>query len=98
MSDWTFSTNGARDFVDVYAYGFEIFGKAVADDYAESLRKCFTRLAMNPRMGRLAESAGAAVRRLEHRRHVVFYEIEPVGAGVRIIAIVHERSIRKFEG
>lgn len=92
MSNWTFSKGGASDFVELYAYGSDTFGEAVADDYAESLQSCFERLALNPRMGRLAVTMGPGVRRFEHRRHVVFYEVGP--SGVRIIGIVHERSIR----
>lgn len=92
MSNWTLSKGAVRDLAELYAYGFETFGESVADDYADSLRDCFDWLALNPRMGRPAETAGRGFRRLEHRRHVVFYEIGPTG--IRIVAIIHERSIR----
>ncbi len=86
------SKGAVGDLTELYAYGFEKFGESVADGYADSLRNCFDRPALNPRMGRPAETAGSGFGRLEHRRHVVFYEIEPTG--IRILAIVHERSIR----
>lgn len=92
MSNWTLSKGAVEDLIELYAYGFEKFGESVADGYADSLRNCFDRLALNPRMGRQAETAGLGLRRLEHRRHVVFYEIEPTG--IRIVGVIHERSIR----
>ncbi len=95
MNSWRLSKQAVCDLTELYAYGFEKFGLSVADAYADGLHVCFERLALNPRMGRLTESAGAGLRRLEHRRHVIFYEIEP--DGVRIVAIVHERSIRGID-
>lgn len=95
MSEWRLTPDANRDLTDVYFYGVEKFGRAVALAYIDSLRACFARLALNPRMGRPAATADPNVRRLEHRRHVVFYDIEP--AGVLILAIIHERSIRRLD-
>jgi toxin ParE1/3/4 len=95
VSGWTLSRRAARDLAEIYAYGLGAFGTRAAAEYAETIRHCFELLALNPRMGRSADAAGAGVRRFEHRRHVVFYEIEP--AGVRVLAIVHERSVRGID-
>lgn len=93
MTDWKLSRRADRDLVELYLYGAETFGRATALAYLDDLYSCFGRLAQNPRLGRPADATGAGLRRLEHRRHVVFYEIER--EDVLIVAIVHERSIRR---
>lgn len=94
MTEWRLSERASQDFRDLYVYGAETFGRNAALAYADSLYECFERIALNPRMERPA-SVGDGVRRFEHRKHVVYYDVEPVG--VRVLGIVHQRSVRGIE-
>jgi toxin ParE1/3/4 len=85
----------ARDLFDIYLYGIEEFGRVQADRYQRSLDHCFELLAAHPGMGRAAPKIGPAIRRHEHRSHVILYrEYED---GVLIAAVVHGRSVRRLK-
>ena len=80
--------------LDAFVYGFETFGRVQAEDYRHSMAHCFELLADTPHLGRSADDFAPGARRHEHGRHVIFYDEQPYG--VLIIAIVHERSIRRW--
>ena len=96
MNEYRLTRDAAGDLLDVFLYGFETFGLVRAEEYRESLTRCFTLLADNPRMGRKADELAPGARRHEHAHHVIFYDEQPYG--VLITAIVHERSVRWLRG
>ena len=94
MAEYRLTGTAEEDLLDAFIYGFETFGQVQAEDYRQSMTRCFELLADNPRLGRRADDLAASVRRHEHGRHVIFYDEQPYG--VLIIAIIHERSIRRW--
>jgi toxin ParE1/3/4 len=92
MSEYRLTNDADADLLDVFIYGFETFGLIQAEEYRDSLTRCFELIADNPKMGRKADELAPGTRRHEHARHVIFYDEQPYG--VLITAIIHERSIR----
>jgi len=66
MADVRLSDRADADLLDIYVYGALTFGRERAVAYQLSFQDCFTLLADNPRMGRLAEAIGLGIRRHEH--------------------------------
>jgi len=79
----------------VYCFGIDRFGVAPARSFIADLHKIFALLAENPRLGRLAPSIRAGVRRHEHRSHVIIYE-EKLD-GVLILAVFHASSVKRLK-
>ena len=96
MSEHRLTEDADADLLDLILYGLETFGLARAEDYRNSLARCFEPPAVNPKLGRKADDFAPGARRHEHARHVIFYDEQP--DGVLIIAIIHERSIRRLLG
>lgn len=94
MSRYRLSKRAQRDLFDIFIFGIQQFGERQAEAYAASLEHCFSLLGDNPRMGRLAETIAPAVRRHEHRAHIVLYEQSE--EGVLILAVVHGASVRRL--
>ncbi|MBP0617211.1 type II toxin-antitoxin system RelE/ParE family toxin [Jiella mangrovi] len=94
MRRFRLARRAEEDVTEIYAFGYEMFGAAQADHYADTMFETFERLAQNPRMGRLAESIAPGIRRHEHRSHVILYE--QASDGVLILAVVHGRSVRRL--
>jgi len=94
MAEYRLTRAAEDDLLEAFVYGFETFGPAQAKDYRQSMARCFEVLADTPRLGRQADDFAPGARRHEHGRHVIFYDEQPYG--VLIIAIVHERSIRRW--
>lgn len=92
MNEYRLTRDADADLLELFLYGFETFGLAQAEDYRDSMARCFQLLADNPRLGRKADEIARGARRHEHARHVIFYDEQPYG--VLITAIIHERSIR----
>ena len=68
--------NAQADIEGIYRYSYENFGERQADIYYQGLEECFELLSENPRMGREFNEIVQGLRRHEHERHVVYYEIE----------------------
>lgn len=94
MNEYRLTRDADTDLLELFLYGFETFGLARAEDYRDSMIRCFGLLADNPKLGRRADEFAPGGRRHEHARHVIFYDEQPYG--VLIIAIVHERSMRRL--
>lgn len=81
-------TPAARvDMVEIDEWGFQQFGKEVADSYSRKLRSAFDQLANHPQSGKAVPEYGKAYRCLMHRRHRIFYAVN--NDVVRIIRILH---------
>ncbi|MGH7153442.1 MAG: type II toxin-antitoxin system RelE/ParE family toxin [Acetobacteraceae bacterium] len=94
MNEYRLTRDADADLRELFLYGFETFGLAQAEDYRDSMTRCFELLADNPKLGRKADEFAGGTRRHEHARHVIFYDEQPYG--VLITAIIHERSIRRL--
>lgn len=92
MSEYRLTKVAEDDLLDAFIYGFETFGRRQAEEYRHGMVRCFVLLAENPRLGRKADEFAVGARRHEHAQHVIFYDEQPYG--VRIIGVVHVRSIR----
>ena len=94
MSKYRLTKDADGDLLKMFIYGFETFGLAQAEEYRDSMTRCFQLLSDNSRIGRKADEFAPGARRHEHARHVIFYDEQP--DGVLITAIVHERCIRRL--
>ena len=74
------------DLENIYRYSYENFGERQADSYYDGLLECFDLLSENPRLGREYDAIEQGLRRHEHERHVIYYEIED--RGVLILRIL----------
>ncbi len=95
MTRYGLSERATNDLYRVFLYGYEQFGEAQAEAYAERLHHIFQLLAENPRMGRAAAILGKDVRRHEHGAHIVLYRPSP--DGVSILRVVHNRSVVRLK-
>ena len=94
MSSYDVSDGAEADMFRVYFFGMERFGIVPARRFIIDLHMTFALLAENPRLGRLAPSIRAGVRRHEHRSHVIVYE-EKID-GVLILAVFHASSVKRL--
>ena len=95
MSSYRLSDRADEELFDILLYSVEQFGLHQATTYRSGLENCFSLLADNPRLGRLAEQIGKGVRRHEHGSHVILYE--EADEGVTILGLVHKRNQRNLK-
>lgn len=74
MSEYRLTKDADADLLEVFIYGFETFGPIHAEDYWDSITRCFGFLAENPKRGRKADDLAPEARRHEHTRHIIFYD------------------------
>jgi len=94
MTEYRLTKAAEDDLLNAFIYGFETFGQAQAEQYRQGMIHCFQLLADTPHMGRRADDFARGSRHHEHGQHVIFYDEQPYG--VLIIAVIHERSIRRW--
>jgi len=83
------STRADRDLDEIIDYSTIHWGADEAIDYVASFRTTFDRIARNTRLGTLVTTPTAALGRVRHREHHVFYA---VGIDeVLIVRILHVR-------
>jgi toxin ParE1/3/4 len=81
-------TPAARgDMVEIDEWGYQQFGKEVADSYSRKLHSAFDQLAEYPQSGKAAPEYGKTYRCLVHRKHRIFYAVER--DVVRIVRVLH---------
>ena len=95
MKRYGLSKRATDDLYEIFLYGYEQFGVAQAEAYAERLHHLFELLADSPHMGRAAFMVGAGVHRHEHGAHIVLYR--PSRDGVLILRIVHKSSVLRLK-
>lgn len=94
MAEFALTKRAEVDLYDLALFGLERFGERQVEAYLAELDHVFRLLANQPRMGRKAETIAPGVRRHEHRSHVILYE--EATQGVRILAVVHAKSLRRL--
>ena len=81
-------SRAAEDDLDwILNYGTDRFGAAVGDEYFFSFEAPFDRLEDNPRLGEAIDDIDKGVRKLTHRSHRIFYEID--GDLIWILRVLH---------
>ncbi|MGK6318724.1 type II toxin-antitoxin system RelE/ParE family toxin [Sphingomonas sp. DT-204] len=70
------SRTADRDLDEILAYSLLRFGEATARDYFFSFADAFGLLERHPHAGEAVDDIQPGVRRLKHRQHRIFYEIE----------------------
>ena len=76
-----------RDLDDLLTFGTARFGEATADEYLFSCDDAFALILDHPRIGEAIDAIEPGVRKLTHRNHRIFYEIEDECA--RVLRILH---------
>ena len=94
MAEIRFSPATRADLKEIGRFSRREFGKAVADKYLFGLDQVFDRLASHPHFGEAQPKLGKGVRRLSHRQHRIFYEVN--GEVVLILRIFHHaRDVKR---
>ncbi|WP_376985951.1 type II toxin-antitoxin system RelE/ParE family toxin [Bosea sp. R86505] len=94
MAEFALTKRAEADLYDLALFGLERFGERQVEAYLAEFDHVFRLLANQPRMGRKAEAIAPGVRRHEHRSHVILDE--EAASGVRILAVVHVKSVRRL--
>jgi toxin ParE1/3/4 len=79
LANCRFSRRAEDDLLGIAAYTLRTWGENQAIRYIAELEACCQMLADNPALGRSCEDIRVGLRRMETRRHVVFYR-EKTGA------------------
>ncbi len=100
MPEYRLSRLALADLKSIGRYTVQQWGLEQAEDYLDDPGRILTMLAASPALGRACEQVRKGYRRMEHRRHVIFYRVRPRGAGIDVIRILHERMLppRHFGG
>jgi toxin ParE1/3/4 len=67
------------------------WGEAQAVRYLNELEACCRMLVDNPELGRACDDIRPGLRRMESRKHVVFYRREP--RGILVVRVLHQRML-----
>ena len=94
MAEIRFSPAARADLKEIGRFSRREFGKAVADKYLLGFDQVFDRLATHLHSGEAQPKLGKGVRRISHRQHRIFYEVE--GELVLILRIFHHaRDVKR---
>ena len=94
MAEIKFSPAARTDLKELGRFSKRGFGTTVAEKYLLGLDQVFDRLASHPHSGEARPKLGSGVRRLSHRSHRIFYEVE--GEVVLILRIFHQaRDVKR---
>ena len=91
MAGFRFSRRAEADLLSIGEYALLTWGKAQAARYINELELCCQTLADNPGLGRTCDDVRPDLRRLEHRKHVIFYRQDR--GGILVSRILHERML-----
>lgn len=88
MASVRYSRQAEDDLLDIGRYTLETWGAEQADRYLSEIEACCQRLAENAEMGRSCDEIRRGLRKMLHRKHVVYYRSE--AGGVRVSRILHQ--------
>jgi toxin ParE1/3/4 len=91
VAGFRFSRRAEADLLSIGEYTLRTWGKAQAARYIGELEICCQTMADNPGLGRPCDDVRPGLRRLEHRKHVIFYRQER--EGILISRILNKRMI-----
>jgi len=85
-------TRRARaDLLDISVHTMTKWGETQSDRYVDDLNEFCKRLAETPLLGRACDAVSPGLRRMEFRKHVVFYR--RIKGGIRVSRILHDRML-----
>jgi toxin ParE1/3/4 len=91
VAAFRFSRRAEADLLSIGEYTLRTWGNAQAARYIGELEMRGQTLADNPGLGRPCDDVRPGLRRLEHRKHIIFYRRER--EGILISRILHERML-----
>lgn len=80
-----------EDLEHIFAYSFNNFGLARAEEYLEKLNKTFGLLAESPKLGRKQDSISKGLRAFESGSHFIFYRFN--SKQLIILRILHKSRL-----
>ncbi|OEY65140.1 type II toxin-antitoxin system RelE/ParE family toxin [Marinobacter sp. X15-166B] len=83
------SNLAAEDFAGIYEYTLLNFGDHQANAYTDDLDRTLKLLSESPLMGYECPEIAATVRRLDHRKHAIFYRQRE--RDIFVIRILHQQ-------
>lgn len=95
-------TQAARvDLKEMRRYGFEQFGREIADRYVDDIEGVFRLLQEQPRAGQARPEIGSDIRCFSKKQHRVFYRVE--NDSVVILRVIHhamdaKRALKRTAG
>jgi toxin ParE1/3/4 len=87
MARVRYSRRAEDDLLDIGRYTLETWGAEQANRYLFEIEACCQRLAENWGMGRSCDEIRRGLRKMPHRKHIVYYW--PEADGVQISRILH---------
>ncbi len=91
MQKYQLSRLARSDLLAIADYTVDRWGMQQANLYIEGLFKCFEQISATPALGRPCDQVRRGYRRLEHRKHVIFYRADT--NSVFINRILHQRML-----
>ena len=91
MASFRFTRRAEADLLAVATYALGTWGEEQAIHYIDGLETCCQMVADNPSLGQRCDEMRPDLRRMERRRHVVFYR-EDAG-GILVSRILHQRML-----
>lgn len=83
------SNLAAQDFSDIFEYTLLSFGTLQADIYTQELEETFRLISETPLMGTKCPEISDGVRRHDHQKHSIFYQVR--ATDIFIIRILHQQ-------
>jgi len=98
VADYRLSRLALADLKAIALYTRQTWGLAQAQQYLAELEEMILRLASNSHLGRACDEIRKGYRRIEQRRHVLFYRVRRSSRSaqsetVEIIRILHARML-----
>lgn len=94
MQTLHYSRSAEVDLEEIAEYTIRAWGRAQSATYIDELQSCCEMIARNPLLGRACDQLAPGLRRIEQRKHVIFYRLE--SDRVSIFRILHERRLPNF--
>jgi toxin ParE1/3/4 len=91
VAAFRFSRRAEADLLGIANYTLRTWGRAQTTRYLGELEALLKTLANKPALGRACDDIRPGLRRIEHRKHVVFYRQELTG--ILISRILHQTML-----
>lgn len=91
MAVLVFTRRAEADLDGIAEYTLRTWGIEQATRYLDTLQDCRHLIANNPSLGRASDEILVGCRRFEVAKHVIFFR--PLGDGVRVLRILHQRML-----
>jgi toxin ParE1/3/4 len=91
VAAFRFSRRAEGDLLGIGMHTLRTWGEVQAVRYLNELEACCQMLVDNPELGRACEHIRPGLRRMESRKHVVFYRRE--SKGILVVRILHRHML-----